>query len=383
MTTTVPSLVQKSDPRDGACYSSHVDAVNKTGQLRSNVYELDPIQDPRWDAFVLDHRDGSIFHSSAWLDSLRRTYDYDPVVYTTTPPGQALTNGLVFCRVRSWLNGSRLVSVPFSDHCQPLVDDTETLLTLTASLQTSLVCEHWKYIEIRPLASQAPVFEVNRHFHRNEEFWFQTVDLRPDLDTLFQKFHKSCVQRKIRRAEREQLIYEQGRSEALLQKFYALLILTRRRHGIPPQPLSWFRNLIACLGDNVLIRLASKGNQPVASIITIAFKKSLVYKYGCSDARFHNLGGTPLLFWKAIQDAKHDGMIEYDLGRSDLDNPGLISFKENWGATNSPLIYYRLSAAYRSGEFPKIFSRVAKTVFSRMPESLLIASGRLLYRHTG
>jgi hypothetical protein len=76
-------------------------------------------------------------------------------------------------------------------------------------------------------------------------------------------------------------------------------------------------------------------------------------------------------------------MIEYDLGRSDLDNPGLISFKENWGATNSPLIYYRLSAAYRSGEFPKIFSRVAKTVFSRMPESLLIASGRLLYRHTG
>ena len=29
----------------------------------------------------------------------------------------------------------------------------------------------------------------------------------------------------------------------------------------------------------------------------------------------------------------------FDFGRSDLDNPGLLTFKDRWGATRSSLIY--------------------------------------------
>ena len=52
------------------------------------------------------------------------------------------------------------------------------------------------------------------------------------------------------------------------------------------------------------VTLAVKDSQPVASIITLRHGRALVYKYGCSDARSHNLGGTALLLWKAIQEAK-------------------------------------------------------------------------------
>jgi hypothetical protein len=34
---------------------------------------------------------------------------------------------LVFCRVRSWLTGRRSISLPFSDHCEPLVESHEAL----------------------------------------------------------------------------------------------------------------------------------------------------------------------------------------------------------------------------------------------------------------
>jgi hypothetical protein len=232
-----------------------------------NVYELDPLQDSRWESLVQRHPQSSIFHSSGWLEALRRSYGYEPIVYTTTPPNRDLSNGLVFCYIKSWLTGKRLVSLPFSDHCQPLVSDSEDLQFLLTWLDKSKQQKGWKYVELRPLASDKHAFEIVSGHSSYESYSLHVLDLRPDLGDILRKFHKDCVQRKIRRAKREGLTYEEGRSEDLLSKFYDLLIVTRRRHGVPPQPLLWFRNLIACLAEKITIHLASKDNHPVASIV--------------------------------------------------------------------------------------------------------------------
>jgi lipid II:glycine glycyltransferase (peptidoglycan interpeptide bridge formation enzyme) len=344
------------------------------------IYKLNPLLDRRWQTFVDRHARASVFHTTQWLEALRRTYGYEPVVYTTSPPASELSNGVVFCRIRSWLSGSRLVSLPFSDHCEPLASANE-LAELMDWLRASRHRKHWKYIELRPLGTNDGA--RTRDLTKSESFSLQVLDLNVSLDTLFHNFHKSCVQRKIHRAEREQLTYEEGRSETLLKKFYDLLLLTRRRHGLPPQPLVWFRNAVACLSDRVLIRVASKDGRPVAAIITIQYKDVLVYKYGCSDSRFNNLGGNALLFWRAIQDAKRDGVVKFDLGRSEPDNSGLVTFKENWGAVSMPLEYYRLPARQALHINSGWRTRVAKGVFSIMPDPLLAATGRLLYRHIG
>jgi|SRR6266571_752828 len=42
----------------------------------------------------------------------------------------------------------------------------------------------------------------------------------------------------------------EGRSDALFEKFFRLHVLTRRKHGLPPQPLVWFRNLIIVFKDH-------------------------------------------------------------------------------------------------------------------------------------
>ena len=348
------------------------------------VYELNPLQDPRWPAFVERHPRASLFHSVGWLDALRRTYGYQPVVYTTTHPDSELRDGIVFCRVRSWLSGSRLVSLPFSDHCDPLVDSPEGIFSILQHLKKEQQRRGWKYLELRPLSPAFPSLrDQGLSSGQADSFSLQILDLRPDLDALFQQFHKSCVQRKIHRAKREQLTYEEGRSETLLRHFYSLLILTRRRHGVPPQPLAWFRNVLAGLKEQALIRLVSKESQPIASILTISFKDTMTYKYGCSDARFNNLGGTPLLFWNAVQDAKRRQATTFDFGRSELTNPGLIDFKENWGAISVPLNYCRLLAEPQRRPNSDWRARLAKTLFSRMPSPLLAATGKLLYRHIG
>jgi hypothetical protein len=347
------------------------------------VYEVDPLKDGRWGEFLQAHPKSSVFHTPAWLEALTRTYGYEVHALTTTKPGESLKNGLVFCRVKSWLTGSRTVSLPFSDHCQPLVDGPADLAEILEVLRKDVSSGNTKYCELRIVAGLNPDFGAPMGLTESSVFCFHTLDLRSGVDEICRGFHKSCVQRKVQRAEREGLTLQEGRSEAELAMFYSLLLLTRRRHQLPPQPLRWFRNLIQTFGRDLLIRVALKDGRPVASILTLAHKKSVVYKYGCSDSQMHNLGGMPLLFWRGIREAKDQGAEEFDFGRSEKDNQGLISFKDHWGGTRSQLTYYRYPATSSEAVAAPPQMESALKAFSALPDFCLTTAGRLLYKHIG
>ena len=339
-------------------------------------YLVDPIADPRWNQLIGRDSRATLFHSPGWLLALRQTYGYEPVVLTTSPPAQSLANGVVFCRIKSCFTGSRLVSLPFSDHCEPLVEVGEDLGEF-ANLAAS---DQWGYVELRPVQGAPSIKPDQSGFREAEIFWLHGLDLSPSAEELFHHFHTDCVRRKIQRAEREGVVYEEGNNPTLLEDFYRLLLRTRRRHRLPPQPKAWFRNLAEFLGDHIKIRVASKGGQPIASILTFSYKNRLMYKYGCSDERYHRFGGMQLLLWRAIQEAKEKNYSEFDLGRCELENSGLRIFKERWGARRSKLTYWRSQTGKSAVDSGHDFAR---RFFRLCPPSLLEAAGRSLYRHIG
>jgi lipid II:glycine glycyltransferase (peptidoglycan interpeptide bridge formation enzyme) len=212
-------------------------------------------------------------------------------------------------------------------------------------------------------------------------YQFHRIDLSPSEEIIYRGFHDSCVRRKIRKGEREKLSYEAGCSEELLAKFRHLLLMTRRRHMLPPQPALWFQNLVKCLGERLNIHVLSQGATPIAAILTLSFRDSLMYKYGCSDERFHKLGGMPLLFWKAIQLAKRNGITNLDLGRSSNEDQGLAAFKMHLGASESELNYYRSPAGSLPGKGRK-FPFVQKALV-HLPDLAFAGVGRLIYKHLG
>jgi len=343
------------------------------------------LKDRRWGEFLERHPCSSIFHTVEWLKTLQRTYGYEPIAITTSPPGTDLQNAAVFCRVESWLTGRRLVSLPFSDHCDFLADTATDLRAMVSSLRERLRRDNLDYVEARPrLAPDLAILESDS----TNSYVLQEIDLSPDLDTLFRNCHKNSTQRKICRAEREALTYEEGRSEILLERFYHLYLLTRRRHIVLPQPKRWFQNLINCFGEALKIRVAFKDQLPIASILTIQYKDTLVYKYGCSDARFQRLGGVHLLFWKSIQDAKRDQLCVFDLGRSECANTGLITFKDRLGAKRSVLTYLRLlKSAQAKGAFVAPGAdwkeQMAKKVLPYVPDRIVIGAANVMCRHLG
>ena len=361
----------------GLAYTAPWQASNVTSKSPAPaVFEIDPLIDPRWPELLQRHNHASVFHSPEWLQALRQTYGYSPAAVVTSGPDGKLVTGLAFCRVHSWLTGRRLVSVPFSDHCTPLVDDEQQLGKLVLALGQN---QDVGYIEIRAIGGFRA---CPANFTTTSTYCLHRLDLRDDLSVIYQRCHPNHVRRKVGRAVREGLIYEEGRSEILLRKFHHLAAITRRRQGLPPQPLSWFRNLVGIMGERAKIRLVSTGGQPAAGILTLQYKRTMVYKYGASDTQYHRLGPMQLLLWTAIEEAKNTGLFEFDFGRSDWDNSGLLVFKDRWGASRCPIVYVR---SRRPHGVPRggLSMALARPIVAITPTRLLSLAGALLYRHIG
>lgn len=345
------------------------------------VEHVDPLRDPRWPDLVARHPDGGVFHGVGWLRALQRAYGFDPVALTTAGADEELSDGIVLCRVSSRLTGSRLVSVPFADHCQPLWTPATAgaLASAAAELARTTRC---RYVELRPHQPDQALSDLG--YGSAAKYLHHVIDLEPDLDRLWGALHPTSVRQRVRRAERDGVLVRRGCDQRLLDQFYALLLKTRRKHGLPPQPRSWFTTIADELDGTVVFHVASLDGEPVAGIVTTVAGAVHTYKYGCSDPERARISGTQLLLWQAIEAAKEAGASTFDMGRTDLDNAGLRAFKQRWGATERPLAYLRAPASSggaRAGG--DRMAGVAGQVFSRLPDGLLVAAGRHLYRHVG
>ena len=304
-------------------------------------------------------------------------------MFTSDARGEELRDGVVFCKVKGWFGGPRLVSLPFSDHAAPLVLDEDHLREVLDYIAQGTARGEWSSVELRPPRSLNAVAN-SVPYADGQSFVLHMLDLEPSLEKLFHRLNKDSTQRKILKAQRLGMRYDEGRSERHLQEFFQLCVITRRRKALPPPPFQWFRNLLECVGEQAKIRIARTANGELAgAILTLHFKQTVLFKYGGSDARFHPLGTMPFLLWHAIEDAKSLGAAEFDFGRSETDNPGLIRFKDHFGAERFKFCHKVFPSTTWEPGADDWRLRVAKKVFAHLPDRALIAAGKLLYPHIG
>jgi lipid II:glycine glycyltransferase (peptidoglycan interpeptide bridge formation enzyme) len=246
-----------------------------------------------------------------------------------------------------------------------------------------MATRRWSYVEIRPISGDIDQMAHELGFRPSGRYFHHVIDLRRDTNELLRGFDKNSVQRRIRHAEKSGLVERSGVTKNLLADFYKLFVLTRSRHHLPPPPLEWFKNLVDCQGSALKIRVAFENEKPIAAILTLQFRKTGYFKYGCSDARFNRFGATPWLLWNAIRAAKEEGAVWFDFGRTQTDNPGLLRFKSHWAPRSEPLTYWRYPASPSRHGNSDWKLRTAKRFFSHLPNGLLVLSGKLIYPHVG
>jgi hypothetical protein len=104
---------------------SLISGISKNDKRDSEMLvELNPLEDPRWDELVIGHPEGTIYHHSAWHQVLCETYGYTPLYLGQTIPGGNKIFGIFsFMLVNSILTGKRVVSLPFTTYCNPLMPE--------------------------------------------------------------------------------------------------------------------------------------------------------------------------------------------------------------------------------------------------------------------
>jgi Acetyltransferase (GNAT) domain len=337
---------------------------------------VDPLHESDWDQLISSHHDAGCFHTSAWARVLHETYKHRPF-YLQFSRGRRLALLVPLMEVCSPFTGRRGVCLPFSDACEPLVFDPEATGIVTDQLLGFARERGWKHVEIRGGVS------LRLAARPAARFYGHTLDLRRDAKELITRF-ASSVRRAIRKAERCGVRAFVVRNRQAVSEFYQLHTQTRRRHGLPPQPESFFLNIhehIIKPGLGFIV-LARYGYRAVAAAIFFRFGKNALYKYGASDKRFQEFRANNLVMWHGIQVSARAGAEKLHFGRTDCENDGLRRFKLSWNAEEETLDYFRVDPAGRECSAHTCSnSAFHKQIFGKLPLVFNRLAGSMIYPH--
>lgn len=279
--------------------------------------------------------------------------------------------------VSSLLTGRRAVGLPFTDQCGPLFRDAESVRVAWKEVLRQGEHRGWKYIEFRDtgdwLAGNAG----------STSYFGHLLDLDAPETELWRMIDDG-TRRAVKKAQRSGLTVEFSQEWPALGDFYGLVCRTRRRQGLPPQPIEFFRYIhqhIVAAGNGI-VALVRHEKQPIAGAVYFRFRDTALYKFGASDFRFQHLRANNLVMWEAIRRLKADGAKRLDFGRTSEHHESLRRFKRSWGAQEVPLRYTRYDVARRAVvAAPDKTSGWHTHAFRFLPGSLSRTVGRLLYRH--
>ncbi len=345
--------------------------------MRMNLQIINPLTHPGYDDMVLA-AGGSFFHTSFWARVLHDSYGYRPCYLTEIHDGKVATL-VPLMEVRSFLTGKRGVSLPFTDYCEPIIADQDAGRNILEFLQAYGEREKWKHWELRGgerFWNKTPVSSFYyRHF----------LKLSTDVDAVFAKL-KSSTKRNIEKAIREKVTVTHTNTLEAVKTFYHLHCLTRKKHGVPPQPFHFFQLVydhIISRGHGQVVLAFHRGNA-IAAAVYLHFGNEALYKFGASDSKYLHVRPNDLLMWEAIQWYCRKGYTQFCFGRTEPENEGLRQFKKGWGAEETVIRYFRYSV--RNKEFrtePASSAAISPMIFRRMPIFLATLVGKALYRHVG
>jgi hypothetical protein len=354
----------------------HTQLYFEKSTLPETVEIVNPLVDAQWDRMVESFASATIFHGSAWARVLHETYRYRPCYFLVRDRGRLL--GLLACmEVRSWISGVRGVALPFTDQSEPLVaEDAEPGRLLPWVLNYGCA-RRWKSLILHGglnlVTSGAPSLS----------FYTHSLDLSPESDRLFAGL-KVSTRNQVRQAQRNGVSVEIGSSSELMDNYYSLHCLTRKKHGIPPQPVEFFRSIQRNLLEQGMgfVAIGRVKEKPVAGAVFLYQGTQAYYKFSASDKDDLRLRGNNLVMWESICQLRKAGVAVLNFGRSSISNEGLRKYKLGWGTKESIIRYHRFD--FRQNCFVEDEDEASgfhNRVFGVMPIPVLRWCGRILYRH--
>lgn len=332
------------------------------------------INDSSWYDFIHQYPYANIFHTPQWASVLLRCYNIQSYLMALIENDQLIA-GVPFSLVVNPIN-KKIVSLPFSDYCNPIGTNKELINQVVNGVVEYGHRNNIRKIELRWDYSEHPLFQFE------SSFVYHFIRLDSDLENVYKNISRTQKQN-IHIAEKNNIELRWGQDMSLMENFYQLQCLTRRRQGLPVQPWKFFKSIVKELFSQNLgfVVLAYKDRNCIAGGVFLRWNKSLMYKYAASSQIDQNLRPNHLIIWKVLEWASANNIQIFDFGRCDNQNTGLRTFKQRWGAIENPLVYSYMGRKSQGSKSMNVH-RFMNSIIHNTPVFVTRILGELFYKYT-
>ena len=342
-----------------------------------SVVTVDPVTDSRW-AMLLQARAASVFHSPPWFRALADTYSIQAKAHITINAANVPQGGIAFCILEDIFR-RRLVSLPFSDTCDPLLLTHTAWAPLARRLEQEGIPPFLRCLDCSEFVD--PTFRVIKRAR------WHTLPILAECSSIWANFDGS-VRRAVRKAQKHGVEIRPLTSSAHLAEFHRLHVaLRKRKYRLFAQPLSFFEAIRQRFEEvEGWFPLGAFANgQLIAATIYLRWRGTLYYKFNSSCMSALQLRANDLLVWAGISLAKSLGCSKLDLGPSDDNQTGLIRFKRQFGAEEQELRFLGPMADFQNRnefEMRRLLDDLT-TLFTspNFSDEVTREAGALLYRY--
>lgn len=359
---------------------------------------VDPCTDPTWADLASR---GSIFHSPAWLRVLRDGYRLRPRAVMTGD------GGFPWVEVDD-IRGVRLVSLPFTDFAGPVgsvrPDSVEGIGVIPEAkpltVRVLVADEFGLGADLDLFRDRLELNEVGRlawHWadlgpggHRSSGD-ADSAGGEPDEDDLWSAL-ASGARQNIRRSRRSGVrVAVRNDLDAMAHYHRLHMGLRKTKYRLLAQPWSFFEALHRHFSpDRLRVMLARLEDQPelgpVAGVILLCHGDWGYYKLNASTEAGWSVRANDAVMWEAMVQARRWGCRWFDFGVSDLDQPGLIRYKNKYATGQGEVVVLRHDADTGARPWPaRLVDRSLPTLTRlltspRCPDVVGVQASRVVYR---
>jgi Acetyltransferase (GNAT) domain len=327
----------------------------------------------RWEEFIESNPCARLYHRIAWTEALRRAYGFR-ICAATLECDEKITAGCILAQSNIPFV-SRFIGLPFSDSCAPLSANDGDMQNLLAGLTRAP--EVRGRIEVRGIEAPAP-WQTTNYFRQ----W--SLDLMRPFSEIQRALDRN-FRRQVRRAVAHGFRIDSGDSEHMLGRFYRLQLETRRRLGVPPQPLRFFELVRQEFARNsdFEVWLVSCDGVDHAGVVVLRDGPRIYAKWSARSS--HSSDGASHMVFLSILEHYAEKAVALDLGRTDVSNLGLVRFKSEMGAvpSNLPYSYYPVLRRSANSESPDRSMIWLEHLWRRLPLAVTRAIGAAAYGFLG
>jgi len=343
------------------------------GQTALSIRALDGEGDC-WDAFLEEEPEASFCHLSGWRTIMSDVLGHE-CLYRVAEDEEGEWRGILpLVRVKSWLFGHYLLSMPFLNYGGPLGDEAARRALAEAARAEA----ERSGADLLELRSRTP---VPADFRTSDRKITVLLDLPGDADVLWKEGLKSKVRSQVRRPRKAGMVFEIGPERR--GDFYDVFARTMRDLGTPVLPAEFFERLQEVLGRHLEFGVVyTKDGAPAAVGCGFHFQGEFEITWAGFVREYSRQAPNMLLYWGFMEAMIARGAETFNFGRC-TPGSGTHRFKSQWGGEDAPLPWAQWSPSgvteTPNPEGNRLYT-LATELWSRMPLAVANRLGPIFAR---